>query len=72
MTSNYVRFDWTVAEITDLYQQPLDALIGQALKIKQENWPEGKIQKSQLLSIKQVVAQKIAVIARNLHILIPG
>ena len=52
MTSNYVRFDWTVAEITDLYQQPLDALIGQALKIKQQNWPEGKIQKSQLLSIK--------------------
>lgn len=46
------RSTWTKAEITALYALPLDTLMGQALTVKHENWPEGKVQKSQLLSIK--------------------
>lgn len=46
------RFDWTRDEIRSLYELPLDTLIGRALQIKQANWADGKIQKSQLLSIK--------------------
>lgn len=46
------RFDWARAEIAALYNLPLDGLIGQALQVKHANWPEGKVQKSQLLSIK--------------------
>lgn len=46
------RSNWTKAEITALYALPLDTLMGQALTVKHENWPEGKVQKSQLLSIK--------------------
>ena len=46
------RYDWDRQEIAALYELPLDALLGQALQIKRENWPEGKVQKSQLLSIK--------------------
>ncbi|MEL7541833.1 MAG: biotin synthase BioB, partial [Pseudomonadota bacterium] len=46
------RHDWSKAEIEALYTQPLDALVGQALHIKQANWADGKLQKSQLLSIK--------------------
>ena len=46
------RFDWTRDEIRSLYELPVDTLIGRALQVKQANWPDGKIQKSQLLSIK--------------------
>jgi len=46
------RSDWTKAEIQALYDLPLDTLMGQALTVKQQNWPDGKVQKSQLLSIK--------------------
>lgn len=46
------RSDWTKADIKALYDLPLDALMGQALTVKHQNWPEGKVQKSQLLSIK--------------------
>jgi len=46
------RSDWTKAEIKALYSLPLDTLMGQALTVKQQNWPDGKVQKSQLLSIK--------------------
>lgn len=46
------RSDWTRADIEALYDLPLDTLITQALAIKSENWPDGKVQKSQLLSIK--------------------
>ena len=52
MTDLQPRHDWTRDEIAALYTQTLDALIGQALSIKSANWPDGKIQKSQLLSIK--------------------
>jgi len=52
MTSLAPRHTWTRDEITALYEAPLDALIGQSLDIKRANWPDGKIQKSQLLSIK--------------------
>ena len=46
------RFDWSKSEIEALYVQPLDTLIGQALEVKRANWPDGALQKSQLLSIK--------------------
>ena len=52
MTDLQPRHDWTRDEIAALYTQSLDALIGQSLSIKSANWPDGKIQKSQLLSIK--------------------
>jgi biotin synthase len=46
------RHDWSRDEIKALYELPLDTLIGRALAVKQANWADGKIQKSQLLSIK--------------------
>lgn len=46
------RHDWSRDDIAELYSLPLDALMARALTVKQANWPEGKIQKSQLLSIK--------------------
>ncbi len=46
------RHDWTKDEIRDIYIQPLDTLISQALEIKRINWADGQLQKSQLLSIK--------------------
>lgn len=46
------RHDWSREEIADLYSQPLDRLMGQALSVKSANWADGKVQKSQLLSIK--------------------
>ncbi len=52
MTIITPRHDWTREEIAALYDQPLDALLGQALTVKRENWPDGTVQKSQLLSIK--------------------
>ncbi len=52
MTKYAARFDWEKIEISNLYQLPLDSLMRQAMEVKQSNWPEGKIQKSQLLSIK--------------------
>ncbi len=52
MSDTVARFNWTFSDITALYDLPFDALIGRALQVKQQNWPDGKIQKSQLLSIK--------------------
>lgn len=52
MTETTPRHDWTRDEIAALYEAPLDTLIGQALAVKAENWADGKVQKSQLLSIK--------------------
>jgi len=46
------RHNWTKDEIRDIYEQPLDALVGQALEVKSLNWADGQLQKSQLLSIK--------------------
>lgn len=46
------RHDWTREEIAALYDQPLDTLLEQALSVKRSNWPDGAVQKSQLLSIK--------------------
>ena len=46
------RSDWTRAEISGLYELPLDALMAKALAVKAANWPDGAVQKSQLLSIK--------------------
>lgn len=52
MTSLSPRHDWTRDEIAALYTLSLDTLMGKALSVKQANWPDGKVQKSQLLSIK--------------------
>ena len=52
MTSLSPRHDWTRDEIEALYTLSLDTLMGRALSVKQANWPDGKVQKSQLLSIK--------------------
>lgn len=52
MTQTTARHTWTREEITALYEQPMDGLIGQALAIKAVNWADGRVQKSQLLSIK--------------------
>lgn len=46
------RSDWTRAEISRLYDLPLDALMVKSLAVKSNNWPDGAVQKSQLLSIK--------------------
>lgn len=46
------RHDWSREEISALYNQPLDRLMTEALGVKAENWADGKVQKSQLLSIK--------------------
>lgn len=52
MIQTLPRHDWTRDEIEALYEGPLDTLIGQALDVKRQNWPDGKVQRSQLLSIK--------------------
>lgn len=52
MTELSPRYNWTREEIADLYTLPLDSLMAKALGVKQANWPDGKVQKSQLLSIK--------------------
>ncbi|MAN45601.1 MAG: biotin synthase BioB [Alphaproteobacteria bacterium] len=52
MTELSPRHNWTRDEIADLYTLPFDSLMGKALSVKQANWPDGKVQKSQLLSIK--------------------
>jgi biotin synthase len=46
------RFDWTREEIAALFHLPLPDLLLKALRVREANWPEGRIQKSQLLSIK--------------------
>ncbi|MGA1342828.1 MAG: biotin synthase BioB [Hyphomonas sp.] len=46
------RQDWTRDEIAVIYELPLDKLLAQALAVKAANWPDGAVQKSQLLSIK--------------------
>jgi biotin synthase len=46
------RSDWTREEIAALYDLPLPDLMLQALEVRRANWPAGRIQKSQLLSIK--------------------
>lgn len=46
------RQNWTREEIAALYDLPLDQLFARALAVKAANWPDGKVQKSQLLSIK--------------------
>ncbi|MCA8903195.1 MAG: biotin synthase, partial [Hyphomonas sp.] len=52
MTDLSPRYDWSRDQIAALYALPLDTLMAEALSVKQANWPDGKIQKSQLLSIK--------------------
>jgi biotin synthase len=39
-------------EIAAVYELPLDQLMARALAVKAANWPDGAVQKSQLLSIK--------------------
>ncbi|HVY89770.1 MAG TPA: biotin synthase BioB [Hyphomonadaceae bacterium] len=46
------RFDWTREDIAALFDLPLPDLLLRALEVRRANWPDGRIQKSQLLSIK--------------------
>jgi biotin synthase len=46
------RQDWTREEIAALFELPLPDLLLGALEVRRANWPDGRIQKSQLLSIK--------------------
>jgi biotin synthase len=46
------RQDWTREEIAALFDLPLPDLMFRALSVRDANWPDGRIQKSQLLSIK--------------------
>lgn len=46
------RQTWTREEIRAVYELPLDQLFARALAVKAANWPDGAVQKSQLLSIK--------------------
>ncbi|MFN4225220.1 MAG: biotin synthase BioB [Hyphomonas sp.] len=46
------RQTWTRDEIRAVYELPLDQLFARALAVKAANWPDGAVQKSQLLSIK--------------------
>lgn len=46
------RYDWQRDEISALYALPFDTLIARALAVKSANWADGRVQKSQLLSIK--------------------
>ena len=48
--SDLPRHNWTRDEIREVYEQPLDMLVGQALHVKRANWADGQLQKSQLLS----------------------
>jgi len=48
----FPRQDWTCEEISGVYALPLDQLIARALAVKAAHWPDGAVQKSQLLSIK--------------------
>ena len=52
MSQTEPRHDWSREEITALYEAPLDTLMSRALAVKSANWADGKVQKSQLLSIK--------------------
>ncbi|MBF18446.1 MAG: biotin synthase BioB [Hirschia sp.] len=46
------RQDWSRQQIADIYNLPLPDLFLMAQQVRKENWPEGRVQKSQLLSIK--------------------
>lgn len=52
MTDLTPRHDWQRGEINALYELPLDTLLARALGVKAANWADGRVQKSQLLSIK--------------------
>ncbi|ACT60579.1 biotin synthase BioB [Hirschia baltica] len=46
------RQNWTKDEIAAIYELPLPDLFLAAQQVRKANWPEGRMQKSQLLSIK--------------------
>ncbi|MEL7129336.1 MAG: biotin synthase BioB [Pseudomonadota bacterium] len=52
MTDLIPRHDWSRSDIAALYGLSIDTLFARALVVKQANWLDGKVQKSQLLSIK--------------------
>ncbi|MEM1409574.1 MAG: biotin synthase BioB [Pseudomonadota bacterium] len=52
MTDFKARHNWSRADIETLYGLPADQLFARALAVKAANWADGRVQKSQLLSIK--------------------
>lgn len=47
-----MKYDWTVEELQEIYNLPINKLVHRAQTIHQEFFPEGKIQRSTLLSVK--------------------
>src|SRR5580704_6501221 len=47
-----VRHDWTVAEVTALYDTPLFALLDRARAVHRAHHPDGEVQLCTLLSVK--------------------
>jgi biotin synthase-like enzyme len=59
------RHNWTKEEIIAIYNKPMMDLLYEAASIHREHHDPNVVQVSTLLSIKQVVARKIAVIAHK-------
>ena len=64
-----IRSNWTQNEILKILNLPLLELIFRAQKILKKYFPKKDVQLASLLSIKQVLVQKIASIALNQHII---
>jgi biotin synthase-like enzyme len=56
------RHNWTKEEIIAIYNKPMMDLLYEAASIHREHHDPNVVQVSTLLSIKQVVARKIAVV----------
>ena len=52
LQKSMIRYDWTIENLSDLYNQPFSDLIFQAQSIHRQYFPGNKIQKATLLSIK--------------------
>lgn len=48
-----IRTDWTIAEVEELYNRPLFSLAGLAHDIHRHHFPDGDVQLSTLLNIKE-------------------
>jgi biotin synthase-like enzyme len=58
------RHNWTKEEIIAIYNKPMMDLLYEAASIHREHHDPNVVQVSTLLSIKQVVARKIAVMPK--------
>ena len=65
------RHDWTKEEIIAIYNKPLMELLYEAATIHREHHDPNVVQISTLISLKQVVAQKIVAIVHKQNAIIP-